>query len=60
MKYTKCLIGGLPSEDYFAYTAQGMSKSELQRKMLIALAELEAQQEEELAKEGENERERVS
>ena len=42
VKYTQCLIGGLPSEEYFSYVAQGMSKDEIYRKMLVALAKLEA------------------
>lgn len=38
-KYTQCYIGGLPSEEYFSYVDQGLSKSEIRRKMLVALAE---------------------
>lgn len=52
VKYTPCLIGGLPSEEYFRYVEEGMSRSLLQRKMLIALAELRETQERELAEEG--------
>ena len=43
VKYTPCLIGGLPSEEYFRLIDQGASKDEIQRKMLIALTELEAE-----------------
>ena len=52
VKYTKCLIGGIPSEDYFRYMEAGMSKSELQRKMLLALADLREAKERKLAEEG--------
>ena len=54
VKHTQCLIGGLPSEEYFRYVEQGMSRSEIQRKMLIAMAELQERQEQELAKEEED------
>ncbi len=40
VKYTECLIGGLPSDEYFRYVKEGLSKSELRRKMLVALADL--------------------
>ena len=52
VKYTPCLIGGLPSEEYFRYVSAGMSKSEIQRKMLLALADLREAQEAALAEEG--------
>ena len=52
VRYTQCLIGGLPSEEYFAYVEQGMSKSRIQRKMLLALAALEEEQERKLEQEG--------
>ena len=52
VKYTQCLIGGLPSEEYFKYIEEGMSKSEIQRKMLVALATLDEQLDEELKEEG--------
>lgn len=45
IKYTKCLIGGLPSEEYFSYVEQGLSKDEIYRKMLVAIAKLEAESE---------------
>lgn len=51
VKYTQCLIGGLPSDEYYRYIEQGMSKADLQRKMLIALAELEYEQEIDLQEE---------
>ncbi len=41
IKYTPCLIGGLPKEEYFAYVEQGMTKEEIRRKMLVALTELQ-------------------
>ena len=41
VKYTPCLIGGLPSEEYFGYIEKGVSKEEIRRKMLVALAELQ-------------------
>ncbi len=40
VKYTVCLIGGLPSDEYFKYVEQGMPQNEIRRKMLAALAEL--------------------
>ena len=43
--YKTCLIGGLPSETYYDYVSQGMSQSEIRRKMLVALAELQEQDE---------------
>ena len=52
IKYTQCLIGGLPSEEYFRYIEDGMSKSEIQRKMLVALATLDEQLDAELKEEG--------
>ena len=54
VKHTQCLIGGLPSEEYFRYVEEGMSRSELERKMLVAMAELQEQQEQELEKEEED------
>ena len=54
VKHTRCLIGGLPSEDYFRYVEEGMSRSDIQRKMLVAMAELQEQQERELEKEEED------
>ena len=45
VKYTQCLIGGLPSEEYFRYVDEGMSKADIQRKMLVALAKLEEEHE---------------
>lgn len=59
VKHTPCLIGGLPSEDYFRYVEEGMSRPQIQRKMLVALAELQEQQEKELEEEGEKAHERA-
>lgn len=47
VEYKTCLIGGLPKEEYFAYVEQGLSKEEIRRKMLVALAELQIKAEEE-------------
>lgn len=41
VKYTPCLIGGLPSEEYYEYVEQGMSKEEIRRKMLVRLAKMQ-------------------
>ena len=41
VKYTQCLIGGLPSEEYFGYVEDGWSKEDIRRKMLVALAKLQ-------------------
>lgn len=46
VKYTTCLIGGIPSATYFEYVNSGMSRDELNRKMLKALAELEEKSDE--------------
>lgn len=43
--YTPCLIGGLPSEEYFALVEQGMTQAQIRRKMLVALAELQEAEE---------------
>lgn len=53
IKYTQCFIGGLPSEEYFKYVEEGMSTSELRRKMLAALTEIEYAAEKEKAGEDE-------
>lgn len=52
VKYTPCLIGGLPSEEYHSYVEQGYSITEIRRKMLVALAELDAKLDETLEEEG--------
>ncbi len=54
VKHTQCLIGGLPSDEYFRYVEEGMNKSQIQRKMLIAMAELQERQEQELEMEEKN------
>ncbi len=41
VNYTKCLIGGLPSEVYFEYVEKGMSGADIRRKMLIELTKLQ-------------------
>ena len=41
VKYTKCFIGGLPSEEYFGYVNDSWSKEDIRRRMLVALAELQ-------------------
>lgn len=41
VRYTTCLIGGIPSDTYFEYVKSGMDRDELNRRMLRALAELE-------------------
>ncbi len=46
VKYTQCLIGGLPSEEYFGYVNDGWSKEDIRRKMLVALAKLQIEAEE--------------
>lgn len=49
VKYTVCLIGGLPSDEYFSYVEQGLSQGEIRRKMLVALADLTEKSETESA-----------
>ena len=52
VKYKQCIIGGLPSEEYFSYIEQGISQDALRRKMLVALTRLQlesAKKEEEAA-----------
>lgn len=49
--YTQCLIGGLPSEEYFELKAQGVSEEEIHRKMLKALAVLQEEAETTLSEE---------
>ena len=41
MKYTECLIGGLPSEEYFALVEDGQSKEQIRRKMLVSLSKMQ-------------------
>lgn len=41
VKYTQCLVGGIPSDEYYRLKAEGISTEELYRKMLAALTELE-------------------
>lgn len=55
VKYTQCLIGGLPSEEYFGYIEQGMPLYEIREKMVAVLTvmqnEVRAQAAEAAAKE---------
>lgn len=41
VKYTECLIGGLPSEEYFALVEDGQSKEQIRRKMLVSLSQMQ-------------------
>lgn len=41
VKYTPCVIGGLPSEEYFADVERGASQSQIRRKMLVALTKMQ-------------------
>ena len=52
IKKTVCYIGGLPSDEYFAYVEQGMSDLEIRKKMVEALTKM---QDEVLAKAAEAE-----
>ncbi|HBL40846.1 MAG TPA: hypothetical protein DDY98_04455, partial [Ruminococcaceae bacterium] len=38
---TVCLIGGLPSDEYFAYVEQGMSDIDIRKKMVAALEKMQ-------------------
>ena len=49
--YTPCIIGGLPSEEYFGYLEAGWTRGEIRRKMLVALAKQQADREEAAQKE---------
>lgn len=51
VKYTLCLIGGLPSDEYFGYVKSGMPLNEIRRKMLVALTKLQIEAEEKEAEE---------
>ena len=41
VKYTVCLIGGLPSDEYFAMVEQGVSDLEIRKKMVAALEKMQ-------------------
>ena len=41
VKKTVCYIGGLPSDEYFAYVEQGMSELEIRKKMVEALTKMQ-------------------
>ncbi|MCH5197678.1 MAG: hypothetical protein J1E34_02120 [Oscillospiraceae bacterium] len=45
VKYTPCIVGGLPSDEYFGYVNSGMPLSEIRRKMLVALTKLQIEAE---------------
>ena len=49
--YTQCLIGGLPSQEYFELKEQGVSEEEIHRKMLKALAVLQDEAEKKMSEE---------
>ena len=41
VKHTVCYIGGLPSDEYFAYVEQGMSELEIRKRMVEALTRMQ-------------------
>ncbi len=41
IKYTRCLIGGLPSDEYFKMVEQGVSELEIRKKMVESLTEMQ-------------------
>lgn len=41
IKHTQCLIGGLPSEEYFSLVEQGVSELEIRKKMVVALTAMQ-------------------
>ena len=43
VKKTVCYIGGLPSDEYFAYVEQGMSDLEIRKRMVEALTKMQEQ-----------------
>ena len=51
VNYTPCLIGGLPKEEYYSYVEQGMTREEIRRKMLVALAEMQEEYDKKVAAE---------
>ena len=51
VKYTPCLIGGLPKEEYYSCVEQGMTREEIRRKMLVALAEMQEEYDRKVAEE---------
>ncbi len=57
VKYTPCLIGGLPKEEYFSLVEQGMTREQIRRKMLVALAQMQEEYDKKVAaEEAEHER----
>ncbi|MBQ6265509.1 MAG: hypothetical protein IJK60_08695 [Clostridia bacterium] len=51
VRYTPCLIGGLPKEEYYSYVEQGMTREEIRRKMLVALAGMQEEFDKKVAEE---------
>lgn len=49
VKYSVCLIGGIPEEEYFALKESGISKEEMREKMKEAIAKIEKENEERAA-----------
>lgn len=41
VKYSTCLIGGLPSDEYFRMVEDGVSELEIRKKMVVALTEMQ-------------------
>ena len=41
VKYTQCLIGGLPSDEYFKMVEDGVSELEIRKKMVDALTKMQ-------------------
>ncbi len=41
VKYKECLIGGLPSKEYFDLVSQGKTNAEIRRVMLVRLAKMQ-------------------
>lgn len=41
IKHTQCLIGGLPSEEYFSLVEQGVGELEIKKKMVDALTKMQ-------------------
>ena len=53
VRYTTCLIGGLPADEYYGLVARGASELEIREKMVAALTEMQ----EEVRSKAERERE---
>lgn len=50
VKYSVCLIGGIPEDEYFALKESGISKEEMREKMKEAIAKIEKENEEKAAR----------